>query len=104
MYDHVAPAAPLDMSFLKIKNVECKFNLTSNLLHSELKKEKQRGGVRKPYKEDDDEEDSKMKTSETIKADDPSRDDTEGVKAHQENVIRAVQTQQISKILAEHNV
>ena len=60
--------------------------------------------MRKPYKEDDDEEDSKMKTAETIKADDPSRDDSENVQKQQENVIRAVQTQQISKILAEHNV
>jgi len=87
---------------LKLENVECK--QLSQLINLELKKEEPRGGKRKPIIDDEEEEELKMKEDQQqLKTEDASKDENETVKVHQEVVIRAPQTQQVAKILADYN-
>ena len=63
VYPHSSAGPPLDFSFMKITNVECKFLSCLTRLWVELKREQERktGAKRKPIKEDEEEDDGKQK-------------------------------------------
>ena len=74
-----------------------------SFIFAELKREEGRGGKRKPIIEEEEEDQKKDENVEHKVADHETKEENEAVKVHEEKIIRAPQTQAVTKILAEHN-
>lgn len=68
-----------------------------------MKREEGRGGKRKPIVEEEEEDVKKDENVEHKAADLEAKEEDDAKKPHEEKIIRAPQTQAVTKILAEHN-
>ena len=83
---------PLDFSFMKIDNI------------AKLRKENERGGLRKPIVQSEDEEDAKKNENGGGPASEENAAEVTQAAEPKEKIIRAPQTQQINQILLNNNI
>lgn len=83
---------PLDFSFMKIDNI------------AKLRKENERGGLRKPIVQSEDEEDAKKNENGGGPASEENAQEVTQAAEPKEKIIRAPQTQQINQILLNNNI
>ena len=74
------------------------------LLLSELRKENERGGLRKPIVLSEDEEDAKKNENGDGPASEENAQEVTTAQEPREKIIRAPQTQQINQILLNNNI
>ena len=121
--NYTVSGRPLDFSFMKIEDIASKyrlkcFNLNLVTPHSkyliinffvllflsELRKENERGGLRKPIIMSEDEEDAKKNENGDGPASEENAQEVTTAQEPREKIIRAPQTQQINQILLNNNI